>query len=138
MDPIGIGGLNDEDTKQEVLSRVEEMTLDATVTFVEVRETGRSATKTLGGKMSSTVVNQVQERADQRSCTYCGKKGHGRRANFETRKANCPQPDMHQVPVPAKTISPQSANLGRATRLMTTSLTPRRQEPVQTKSPSTG
>ena len=85
-----IGGLNDEDTKQEVLSRVDEMTLDATVTFVEPRETDRSATKILGGKMSSTVVNQEQERVDQRSCTYCGKKGHGRRANFETRKANYP------------------------------------------------
>ena len=33
-------GLNDEDTKQEVLSRVEEMTLDATVTFIEASETG--------------------------------------------------------------------------------------------------
>jgi hypothetical protein len=85
-----IGGLNDEDTKQEVLSRVEEMTLDVTVTFVEARETGRTSTKILGGKMTSTLVNQVQERVDQRNCTYCGKKGHGRRANFETRKANCP------------------------------------------------
>ena len=83
-----IGGLNDEDTKQEVLSRVEEMTLYATVTFVKARETGKSATRILGGKMSSTIVNQVQERVDQRNCSYCGKKGHGRRASFETSPAH--------------------------------------------------
>jgi hypothetical protein len=51
------------------------MTLDVTVTFVEARETGRTATKILGGKMTSTLVNQVQERVEQRNCTYCGKKG---------------------------------------------------------------
>ena len=33
-------GLNDEDTKQAVLSKVEEMTLDDTIAFVEARETG--------------------------------------------------------------------------------------------------
>ena len=42
-----IGGLNDEDTKQEVLSKVEEMPLDTTVTFVEASETGKMATKIL-------------------------------------------------------------------------------------------
>ena len=96
-----IGGLNDEDTKQEVLSRVEEMTLYATVTFVKARETGKSATQILGGKMSSTIVNQVQERVDQRNCSYCGKKGHGRRASFETRKANCPAHSQHVPSVSA-------------------------------------
>ena len=85
-----IGGLNDEDTKQEVLSRVEEMTLDATITFVEARGTGKSATRILGGKMTSTIVNQVLERVNQRNCSYFGKKGHGKRANFETRNVNCP------------------------------------------------
>ena len=85
-----IGGLNDEDTKQEVLSKVEEMPLDTTVTFIEARETGKTATKILGGKLTSSLVNQVQERVDQRPCTYCGKKGHGKSANFEIRQANCP------------------------------------------------
>jgi hypothetical protein len=32
-----LGGLNDEDTKQEVLSKVDEMLLDATITYVEAR-----------------------------------------------------------------------------------------------------
>ena len=48
-----IGGLNDEDTKQEVLSKVEEMPLDTTVTFIEARETAKTATKILGGKLTS-------------------------------------------------------------------------------------
>jgi hypothetical protein len=43
-----IGGLNDEDTKQEVLSKVEEMPLDTNVTFIKARETGKTATKILG------------------------------------------------------------------------------------------
>ena len=84
-----IGGLNDEDTKQEVLSKVEEMPLDVTVTFIEARETGKTATNILGGKLTSTVVNQVKEKAEEKNCTYCGRKGHGRRASIETRKANC-------------------------------------------------
>ena len=45
-----IRGLNDEDTKQEVLSKVEEMPLDTTIAFIEARETGKTATKILGGK----------------------------------------------------------------------------------------
>ena len=57
---------------------------------MEARETGKTATKILGGKLTSSLVNQVQERVDQRPCTYCGKKGHGKSANFEIRKADCP------------------------------------------------
>jgi hypothetical protein len=55
-----IGGFNDEDTKQEVLSKVDEMPLDATITFVEARETGKNALKILGGKLTSGQVNKVQ------------------------------------------------------------------------------
>ena len=33
-----IGGLNDEETKQEVVSKVQEMPLDETIVFVEARE----------------------------------------------------------------------------------------------------
>jgi hypothetical protein len=40
-----ISGLNDDDTKQAVLSKVEEMTLDDTIAFVEARETGRNSVK---------------------------------------------------------------------------------------------
>lgn len=85
-----IGGLNDEDTKQEVLSKVEEMPLDTTITFVEARETGKTALKILGGKLTSSQVNQMQERVDLRPCNYCGQKGHGKSPNIDTRKAKCP------------------------------------------------
>ena len=46
-----IGGLNDEDTNQAVLSK--EMPLDNTITFVEARETGKTSMKILAGKLSS-------------------------------------------------------------------------------------
>ena len=48
-----IGGLNDEDTNQAVLSKVKEMPLDNTITFVEARETGKTSMKILAGKLSS-------------------------------------------------------------------------------------
>jgi hypothetical protein len=89
MSPIG--SLNDEDTKQAVLSKVDEMPLDETIAFVEARETGKTALKILGGKQTSGQVNKVQqEREDQRLCTNYGHKGHGKSPNIELRKANCP------------------------------------------------
>ena len=84
------GGLDDKNTKQEVLSEEDNMMLTDTITLVEDRETGKVAIQSLGNKISSTVVIQVQEKAVQNSCSYCGNKGHGKRANFETRKAKCP------------------------------------------------
>ena len=37
------------------------------------------------------VVNKVQQhREDQRLCTYCGQKGHGKFPNIDLRKADCP------------------------------------------------
>ena len=75
-----IGGLNDEDTKKEILS-----------TFVKARETGKTALKILGGKLASGQVKKVQQdREDQRSCTYCEQKGHGKSLNIDIRKADCP------------------------------------------------
>jgi hypothetical protein len=56
-----IDGLNNEDTKQAVLSKVEELPLDETITFVEARETGKTALKILGGKLLSRQVNKVQQ-----------------------------------------------------------------------------
>ena len=41
--------------------------------------------------MASGQVNKVQQdREDQRSCTYCGQKGHGKSPNLDLRKADCP------------------------------------------------
>ena len=55
-----IGGLHGQDTKQAVLSKVDEIPLDDTVTFV-----------------------------DERTCKFCGKKGYGRNTNEDLRKADC-------------------------------------------------
>ena len=55
-----ISGLKDEDTKQAVLSKAEEMTLDDTVAFVEARETGKDSVKILnGGGLTSGQANRV-------------------------------------------------------------------------------
>ena len=44
-----IGGLNDEETKQEVLSKVEELPLDETIAFLKARETGKTSLNILSG-----------------------------------------------------------------------------------------
>jgi uncharacterized protein YfaT (DUF1175 family) len=70
---------------------VEELPLDETITFVEARETGKTALKILGEKLSSGQVNKVQqERENHRSCTYCGQKGHRKSPSTDLRKADCP------------------------------------------------
>jgi hypothetical protein len=47
-------GLNNKDTKQAVLSKVEEMTLDDTIAFVEARETGKNSVNILSrGELTS-------------------------------------------------------------------------------------
>ena len=85
-----ISGLHDEETKQAVLSKVEEMPLADTITFVEARETGKISMKILAGTNSSSHVNRVQgNKDDQGSCRYCGKKGHGKNPNADLRKTDC-------------------------------------------------
>ena len=88
-----ISGLNNEDTKQAVLSKVEEMTLDDTIAFVESRETGKNSVKILsGGGLTSGQVHKVHEKeigGDLENCKYCGRKGHGKSPNFDLKKASC-------------------------------------------------
>ena len=86
-----IGGLNDEETKQEVLSKVEELPLDETIVFVEARETGKTSLKILSGGLSSSHVNKVHEHVSASDkCKYCGKKGHGKHPSSDLRKDSCP------------------------------------------------
>jgi hypothetical protein len=42
-------GLNDKDTNQAVLSKVDKVTLDDTIAFIEARETGKNSVKILSG-----------------------------------------------------------------------------------------
>ena len=66
-----IGGLNDEDTKQEVLLKVEELPFDETIAFVEAKETGKTSLKILSGGLSSSHVNRVHEHVSARDkCKY--------------------------------------------------------------------
>jgi hypothetical protein len=95
-----VKGLSDEDTKQEVMSKVKEMTLDETITFVETRETGKKSVNTLcGGGMASGQVNKVKTtykgkemegKDDNEKCKFCGTNGHGKSPNFDLKKASCP------------------------------------------------
>ena len=92
--------LNDEDTKQEVMSKVKEMAFDETITFVEARETGKKSINTVsGGGMASSQVHKVSTayksqdtvpKDEQDWCKYCGTTGHGKNPNFDLKKSSCP------------------------------------------------
>ena len=74
------------DTKGEILSKVKQMDLDETVTFVEARETGKQDLVLLNGGPSSSQVNGVQV---QGKCWRCGQEGHSCRAPASVRKTTC-------------------------------------------------
>ena len=55
-----INGLYDVDTQQAVLSKVDELSLEDTIVFVEAREVGKHSVKVLCGGLTSSQVNRVQ------------------------------------------------------------------------------
>ena len=79
-----VGGLNDEDTKQAVLFKVEEMPLADTITFVEAHETGKQSLKALSkyfghkghGRNPNPDVRKAKSPASGHTCKQCGGKGH--------------------------------------------------------------
>ena len=91
-----VRGLFDEDTKEEVLSKSPEMDLPATILFVEAREAGKMLTD---GIMASSQINKVgtQYKSTKQKvevqkvekCSFCGKTGHGERADKATREKSC-------------------------------------------------
>ena len=86
-----IGGLKDEETKQEVLSKVEELPLDKNIAFAVAKETGKTSLKILSGGLSSGYVSKVHENVSAHDkCEYCGKKGHGKQPSINLRKDSCP------------------------------------------------
>ena len=88
-----VKNLNDSDTRQEVMSKVTEMTLDETIAYVEAKETSKKAAHTLdGGGMASSQVSKVktEQNDDQDKCKFCGRRGHGKSPNFDLKKASCP------------------------------------------------
>jgi hypothetical protein len=54
-------------TKQEVLSNVDEMPLDETITFVEARETSKTALKILGGNLTSGQARSPESHSQHRT-----------------------------------------------------------------------
>ena len=62
-----VRGITDEEIREQVLAKTEEMGLDETIKFVEAKETGRRSTAQLGpGTLSSTGVSRIiQERAEK-------------------------------------------------------------------------
>jgi hypothetical protein len=64
------------------------------------------------------VINKVQQdREDQRSCTYCGQKGHGKSHNIDIRKADCPAP--HPPPSGAGALIASQEGESRRMKLST-------------------
>ena len=72
-----VKGLYDGDTKGEVLSKVTQMNLDDTVTFVEARNIGKGDLQLRGGGPSSGQVNALLA---QGKCWRFGQEGHNGRA----------------------------------------------------------
>ena len=64
-----------DDAWQEVLSKVEKMPLDTTVTFVEDRETGKTAANIMGSRLKSSKPNQVQDDLNKRPETDLPRQG---------------------------------------------------------------
>ena len=95
-------GLADEDIRRQVLGVVEEMDLDATIKFIEAKESGKKAGVFLDNgeaalnKITSYRQSQKDKSAvgktkpDDVKCCYCGNKGHGKTPNFVTKKEVCP------------------------------------------------
>ena len=97
-----IKGLADEEIRKQVLGVVDEMNLDATVRFVEAKESGRKAGKYLDsseaevskvtGYKAHLKEQQLAERVkaeDEVKCRFCGKRGHGGSPNFAVKKEKC-------------------------------------------------
>ena len=93
-------GLSDDETRLELLGDSgKEKSLEEVIRFVELRESGKRSvsnlSQTLGAEAArssyrkATKDIQFKQKDQGQICTYCGKKGHGSRASFDTRKKQC-------------------------------------------------
>ena len=100
-----LNGLADKDIRKQVLGKLEVMSLDDTVKFIEAKESGRQAGAFLDGgevatnKLTSYKQNlrdQVVAEAervggdDDKKCRCCGKRGHGAAPNLAKKREACP------------------------------------------------
>ena len=94
-----VKGLADEDTKHEILSKVDEMSLDDTITFIEARETGKKSIDVLSGSgLSSSHVHKVNssyksmkdnQSVRTRKCGKCGENIHNCKPGSKEFKEVC-------------------------------------------------
>ena len=71
-----VKGLVDNETKGEILSKVDKLTLEQTVAFVEARETGQRSLAGLGGPtLAGQQVHAVRDYSESK-CWRCGETGH--------------------------------------------------------------
>ena len=75
------------DTKGEILSKEEQMDLNTTVAFVEVRETGKRDLVQLGG--CGTLASKASLVQVQGKCLRCVQAGHNGKAPPAVRKTPC-------------------------------------------------
>ena len=96
-------GLEDSEIQLELLGdNNQDMTLEEILRFVEVKEAGkRSATWLLLPHATDAITGSTYKRQkrdaaegppskDQDSCSYCGKRGHGKNAPTRLRRKECP------------------------------------------------
>ena len=90
-------GISDPEIQLDLLGDAnQDMILEEALRFIEAKESGkRSASRLLDsqGAAAASSYRRNQRQATtttDRSCQYCGEKGHGRSAPTQTRKKTCP------------------------------------------------
>ena len=103
-------GLADQDIQQEVMSQKDQnMSLDNLISFISSKESGKRSysalskettlskispyqknKNTISNQKSSQNVTKSFENFNDSKCIWCGNKGHGSKANLQTRMTKCP------------------------------------------------
>merc|ERR1712106_108513 len=100
-----VKGLYEGETREEVLAKTPELDLMSTIAFIETKETAKrsagvltdaglasSHLHKLGTQYKSGGENtpaRIPKDESKEKCRHCGRLGHGKRANLETRKEKC-------------------------------------------------
>ena len=102
-----VRGIADEEIRENVLAKTEELGLEETIKFIEAKEPGRRSTVQLSPRSLANIgVNKITAyKRDQKSdvitkpmetpnagarCMFCSQTGHGYRSSRATRKSKCP------------------------------------------------
>ena len=85
-----VKGLVDNETKGEILSKVDKLTLEQTIAFVEARETGQRSLAGLGGSgLAGQQIHTVRDYSESQ-CWRCGETGHTSRfKDCKAKRATC-------------------------------------------------